>query len=167
MKQLAAILAPLLILMIAITAAGCGDEEAPTSTPEPTASPTAAPTAAPTDSPEPTVSPSPSPSPSPTSTFTGGSSQLPCRFRGSVQLDGADVADDTVVTAIVEGDEHETTTPAIYGDSTYAIKIIPPSTGYHNGASVTFKIDGHTANEMVLWQAGGNILVNLTASTTQ
>ena len=164
MKKLAAILAPLLILIIAITAIGCGGEEAPTSTPEPTASPTTAPTAAPTDTPVPTASPSPSPSPAPT--FTGGSSQLPCRFRGSVQLDGADVADNTVVTVIVEGDEHETTTPAIYGDSTYAIKIIPPSTGYHNGASVTFKIDGYAANEMVLWQAGGNILVNLTASTS-
>jgi hypothetical protein len=93
---------------------------------------------------------------------------MPCRFRGTVQLNGANVADGTIITAIVAGDEYTTVTPEEdYGPSTYAIKIIPPEgTAYTAGAVVTFKIGDYTADQTGAWAIGGNIELNLTASST-
>jgi hypothetical protein len=92
---------------------------------------------------------------------------MPCRFRGTIQLNGANVADGTVITAIIAGNEQTTETPATYGPSTYAIKIIPPEgTAYAAGAVVTFKIGDYTADQTGAWEIGGNIELNLTASTT-
>lgn len=91
----------------------------------------------------------------------------PCRFYGTVHLDGVPVPDGTVVTAIVQGDTHTTKTPAVYGDSTYAIVLIPPEgTIYTDGASVTFIIGNYYAFETGTWETGLNIPLNLTASTT-
>lgn len=59
----------------------------------------------------------------PAMTFAQGA-QPPCRFYGTVQVDGYDVPDGTVITAIIEGVPYSTTTPeAAYGPSTYALKI--------------------------------------------
>ncbi|MBM3157184.1 MAG: hypothetical protein FJ004_07840 [Chloroflexi bacterium] len=91
----------------------------------------------------------------------------PCRFYGAVRIDSAYVADGTVITAIVQGNTYTTTTPSIYGDSTYAIVIIPPEgTVYSDGASVTFIIGNYYAFETGIWETGLNIPLNLTASTT-
>ncbi len=52
------------------------------------------------------------------------SANPPCRFYGTVQVDGYDVPDGTVITTIIEGVPYSTTTPeAAYGPSTYALKI--------------------------------------------
>ncbi len=93
--------------------------------------------------------------------------QLPCRFYGTVQIDGNDVPDGTVITAIIEGNPHFTVTPAArYGPSTYALKIKPPlGTFYNDGTPITFKIDDYDAAETATWVAGGNIELNLTVST--
>jgi hypothetical protein len=160
MRKLSVMLAPLLILAIALTAISCGGEEAPTPTPSPKPSPTA--TAEPT--PVPTVAPTPSPTPIPTPVPTL-STEPPCRFHGTVQLNGANVADGTVIKAIIDGDEYTTTTPAVYGPSTYALKIVPAA-GYAEGAAITFMIGAYTATQTGGWETGGNIELNLTASTT-
>lgn len=102
----------------------------------------------------------------PAMTFAQGA-QPPCRFYGTVQLDGYDVPDGTVITAIIEGVPYSTTTPeAAYGSSTYVLKIEPSAGAFYNyGTQIYFKIDDHVAKETATWESGSNIELNLTAST--
>ena len=87
----------------------------------------------------------------------------PCRFYGTVTVDGAAVADGTVITAMIEGDQLTTATPAEgYSTSTYAIKI-GVDTEYTEGATVTFMIGDRAAAQTGTWAKGANIEVNLTA----
>ncbi|MCJ7558018.1 MAG: hypothetical protein MUP90_14030 [Gammaproteobacteria bacterium] len=87
----------------------------------------------------------------------------PCRFYGTVIVDGAGVADGTVITAMIGGDQLTTATPAEgYSSSTYAIKI-GVDTEYTEGATVTFMIGDRAAAQTGTWAKGGNIEVNLTA----
>ena len=87
-------------------------------------------------------------------------------FAGSVEFNGADVADGTVITAIVEGDKYTTTTPTGYGASTYAIVIQTPSGKYYTeGVKVSFEINGYAADQTGTWQPGQNIRLDLTVST--
>jgi hypothetical protein len=165
MTKLAAILTPLLILALAFAMIGCGAEESPTPTPSPAPTQTAPPTPVPT-TPSATATPTPSPTPVPTPVPTL-STDPPCRFHGTVQLNGADVPDGTIITAIIEGDEHTVETPAVYGPSTYAIKIVPPSaTPYGEGATIEFRIGGYAAAQTGAWSTGGNIELNLSASSS-
>lgn len=88
--------------------------------------------------------------------------QLPCRFHGTVQIDGANVADDTVITATISGDTYTASTPSPYGDSTYWLEIAPPEgTNYAEGTTVTFKIGTSAAEQTATWEAGGNKELNL------
>lgn len=73
----------------------------------------------------------------------------------------------TVITGIVESDEHTTTTPAVYGPSTYALEIRPPEGASYEGATVTFMIDDLVAEQTGTWVTGGNIMLNLSAVTEQ
>jgi hypothetical protein len=92
--------------------------------------------------------------------------QAPCRFYGTVQVNGHDVPDGTVITAVIEGDIHTTTTPAIYGSSTYALDILPPEGRYYNeGTSIHFKIGDYYVSETATWEAGSNTRLNLTGHT--
>jgi hypothetical protein len=93
--------------------------------------------------------------------------QPPCRFYGTVQVDGYDVPDGTIITAIIEGVPYSTTTPeSAYGPSTYALKIEPSAGAFYNyGTQIYFKIDDHVAKETATWESGSNIELNLTAST--
>jgi len=87
----------------------------------------------------------------------------PCRFYGTVIVDGAAVADGTVITAMIGGDQLTTATPAEgYSTSTYAIKI-GVDTEYTEGATVTFMIGDRAAAQTGTWAKGANIEVNLTA----
>jgi len=89
-----------------------------------------------------------------------------CSFAGIVEFNGADVADGTVITATVEGDEYTTTTPTGYGASTYAIVIQTPSgKHYPEGAEVAFEINNYAAAQTGNWQPGQNIRLDLTVST--
>ena len=84
-----------------------------------------------------------------------------------MQLDGADVPDGTIITAIVDGDEHTTETPAVYGPSTYAIKIVPPGGApYGQGATIQFKIGDYAASQTGSWDTGGNIELDISASSS-
>ena len=92
---------------------------------------------------------------------------LPRRFHGTVQLDNATVPDDTIITAIIEGDTYTTSTPSVYGNSTYAITIVPPgNVTYIDGTPVTFLIGSYQAKETGTWETGLNLVLNLTASST-
>lgn len=94
-----------------------------------------------------------------------GPPTLPCRFYGTVQLEGAPVPDGTVITATIAGDTYTTITPAIYGSSTYFIKLDPlPGISYDKGAQVTFKIDNYNADQTGNWEFGGNTQLDLTSS---
>lgn len=87
----------------------------------------------------------------------------PCRFYGTVTVDGAGVADGTVITAMIGGDQLTAATPAEgYSTSTYAIKI-GVDTEYTEGATVTFMIGDRAAAQTGTWTRGGNVEVNLTA----
>lgn len=89
---------------------------------------------------------------------------LPCRFYGNVVADSGPVPDGTVVKAVIEGVVvGNTTIPAIYGPSTYAIKITPSGGEDYGNETVTFRIGSRTAQESAVWAAGGNLRLDLTA----
>jgi len=126
---------------------------------EPGTAQTPAPTTTPTETPTPTPTPTPTLTPTPTPTPT-----LPCQFYGTVMLNGANVADGTVITATIGNDTYSTTTTTVSGNSTYVIQIFEPSGKSYDGNTVTFAIGGNTANQTGTWQSGGNIVLNLTVS---
>jgi hypothetical protein len=83
-----------------------------------------------------------------------------------VQLDGADVPDGTVITALIEGAAYTTTTPAdAYGPSWYAILIPQPVGQTYEGKPISFSIGEHDAQSLT-WRKGGNFILGLSASTT-
>ncbi len=91
--------------------------------------------------------------------------QLPCRFHGTVQVEGADVADGTPITATIAGDTYTTVTAttASDGPSSYAIKITPPvDTRYDEGTTVTFMIGSASAGQTSTFEAGDNKALDLT-----
>ena len=88
----------------------------------------------------------------------------PCRFYGIVNLEGKPVPDGTVITAVVEGDTYTTVTPAIYGSSTYAIKIEPlPGMSYDEGTPVAFIVGDYLAEQTGTWETGGNFRLDIYA----
>jgi hypothetical protein len=94
----------------------------------------------------------------PAAAFAQNPPELPCRFYGTVALDGEDVPDGTVVKAVVSGTEFTTTTPAAgYGPSSYAVLIEQPDGATYDGASVTFTIGGEAADQTATWISGGNV----------
>jgi hypothetical protein len=93
--------------------------------------------------------------------FAQGAPQLPCAFHGTVQVNGANVADGTVITATIGNDTYTTTT----SDSTYRVVITQPDGKSYDGLTVTFKIGSDTAKETGTWQMGGNVALNLTKGT--
>jgi branched-chain amino acid transport system substrate-binding protein len=90
---------------------------------------------------------------------------LPCRFHGTIVIDGSGAPDGTVVTATVEAETYRTTTPSAYGDSTYAIQIVPPEgIVFPDGSTVEFAIDGYPSDQSGAWETGANMVLDLTAS---
>lgn len=90
-----------------------------------------------------------------------------CTFSGIVTLDNAQVADDTLVTAIIAGDEYQTYTPTEYGYSTYSLTIsASEGKDYPDGTKVTFTVDGYAANQTGIFQAGADIRLDLKALTS-
>jgi len=85
----------------------------------------------------------------------------PCRFHGTVQVNGANVADGTVITATIDGDTYTATTSA----SSYSITVAQPDGKSYDGKSATFKIGDKSASQTGTWSMGGNVAVNLTEGT--
>ena len=166
MRKIAVVLIPLLALALVFGALGCGGGATPT--PTPTVAPTATPTPVPTEAPTPTPTPVPTPTPlktppPPAEPPQGGP---PCRFHGTVTLNGANVADGTVVTVIIAGYGYPTNTVTVGGASMYSITI-PKAQGIsYEGQAVSFRVGSATAIQVAAWTMGGNVLVNLIASTT-
>ena len=97
-------------------------------------------------------------------TVTAQATVPPCRFHGTVQLDGAPVPDGTLVTAAVAGDTYAITTPSIYGTSTYAMTIVPlPGVSYAEDTPVYFRVGTYQAQEVGYWETGGNFVLDLSA----
>ena len=167
MRKLSLMLIPLLVITMLIGTIGCGGEDEGDNTPEPTATITGAATAEPTatEEPEATAIPADTPTATAKPTITTSMSALPCRFHGEVMLDGASVDDGIVITAIIDGDEYTTETPARAGPSTYYLSIEPDEgASYAAGTTVTFKIGNRAASETHGWELGGNVDLDLSAS---
>jgi uncharacterized repeat protein (TIGR01451 family) len=101
---------------------------------------------------------------------------LPSSFYGDVALDGADVAEDTVVSAWIDGvqvaDSRTTTVGSILDtDSVYVLDVpgddleTPALDGGYEGAVVVFKVDGHFAGQIAVWHPGTVKELDLDAST--
>jgi len=105
------------------------------------------------------------PTPTPLATLPPADGTVPpCRFHGTVVLNGANVPDGTVVTVIIEGYGYPAGTTTVGGSSTYSI-MIPKATGVsYEGKAVTFRVGSATAIQTSAWTMGGNVQVNLTAS---
>ena len=162
MKKVAVVLIPLLALVLVFGALGCGGGVAPTPTPTPTVPPTPTPTEVPTATPTPTPTVAPTATPLATPPPDDNVSGPPCRFHGTVTLNGASVADGTVITLIIAGYGYTTTTTG----STYSKTIPKPQGVNYEGQAVTFKVGSATAIQTSAWTMGGNVLTNLIASTT-
>ena len=161
MRKIAVVLIPLAVLVLVFGALGCGGGATPTPTPAPTPPPTVEPTVAPT--PVPTVAPTATPLATPP--VPDNVSGPPCRFHGTVTLNGAAAPSGTIVTVIIEGYGYPTTVQTSGGSSTYSITI-PKAQGItYEGKAVTFRVGSATAIQTSAWAMGDNILVNLIAST--
>jgi hypothetical protein len=99
--------------------------------------------------------------------FAQGGLQPPCAFHGTVLVNGANVADGTVITATIGNTSYTATTTTAAGASTYRIVIAQPETGSYDGLTVTFMIGSATAGQTSTWQMGGNVALNLTKGTPQ
>ena len=104
------------------------------------------------------------PANTPTLTPQQDISSPPCRFHGSVRLNGANVPSGTVIQAFIEGYTYTTTTTSINGDSTYVITIPKASDKTYNGKKVTFKIGNNVAAQTGTWITGGNVQLNLSGT---
>ncbi len=90
--------------------------------------------------------------------------QLPCRFHGTVLVNGEEVRQKTIITATIGEDMYCTSTPSVYGESTYLLQIVPPRReGYSEMTKVIFRINGQAADQTGYWEIGGNRELNLTA----
>jgi len=104
-----------------------------------------------------TFTPTPASTPMPTPV-------LPCRFYGTVLVNGEKVTDGTIITITVGSDAYTTTTTTVAGVSSYSYTV-NPSTSYANGTPVTFKIAGTVVTQTATWTNGSNVEVDLTAAT--
>ena len=166
MRKIAVVLVPLLVLVLVFGALGCKSTPAPTPTPTPTVAPTPTPTPTPAPTPTPTPTVAPTATPLATPPAADNMSGPPCRFYGTVTLNGANVADGTMVTIIVSGYGYTTTTTTVNGVSTYSEVVQKAQNITYQGLPVTFMVGNATATQTSTWTTGGNVLVNLTASST-
>jgi len=113
--------------------------------------------------PVPTVAPTPTPMPPPTPDNVSGP---PCRFHGTVTLNGAAAAAGTPVTVIILGYGYPATVKVTVGSTTTYDVTIPKAQGLsYDGQAVTFRVGSATAIQTSAWAMGDNVLVNLIAST--
>jgi collagen type VII alpha len=90
--------------------------------------------------------------------FAQGGLQPPCAFHGTAQVNGANVADGTIITATIGNDTFTATTT----NSTYRVVIAQAEGKSYAGLTVTFMIGSNTAGQTGAWQMGGNVVLNLT-----
>jgi hypothetical protein len=66
---------------------------------------------------------------------------------------------------IIEGYGYPVSTVTVGGSSTYSIMIPVPQGVNYEGKPVTFRVGSAAAIQVSSWTLGGNVLVNLIAST--
>jgi hypothetical protein len=78
---------------------------------------------------------------------------LPCRFHGTVQLDGLSAPDGTVVAALISGNEVAiAVTKSANGTATYSLTISQSEVGsYKGGTTVKFSVNGYEAKQPGTW----------------
>ena len=98
---------------------------------------------------------------------------LPSSFYGTVKVNQANVADGTIIQALVGGQVvAEGFTQTYQGDSVYALDVrgddpdTPAQDGGREGDTIQFKIGGAAADQTGVWHGGTNANLNLTASAT-
>ncbi|MBE0481263.1 MAG: hypothetical protein IBX68_09820 [Dehalococcoidia bacterium] len=98
----------------------------------------------------------------PALTFAQGV-DLPCRFYGTVLVNGAAVTEGTTITVAVGEDTYTTAVAASsYGASAFELKIEPgEGVHYAEGTPISFRIGDVAAPQTAAWEAGGNVRVNL------
>lgn len=96
---------------------------------------------------------------------------LPSSFYGTVQVDGQNVPDDTIVRALIGGQAYgECRTQTHEGASVYHLDVLGDDTdtatldGGHEGDTIQFEVGGVLVNETGTWHSGTNVELNLTAS---
>jgi hypothetical protein len=96
---------------------------------------------------------------------------LPSSFWGTVKINGANVANDTVIEALVNGNVYAQGRTQMYeGNSVYSLNTNGDDTdtaavdGGHEGDTVEFTVGGVKAAETGVWHGGTNQNVNLTAA---
>jgi hypothetical protein len=91
--------------------------------------------------------------------FAQGGLEPPCAFHGTVQVNGQNVADGTVITATIGNETYTATTT----DSAYRVVIAQPEGKSYEGLTVSFKIGAAAVTQTGTWSIGGNVAVNLTS----
>jgi len=90
-----------------------------------------------------------------------------CTFTGIVTVDNAEVADGTIITAIIADDEYNTHTSTVSGYSTYVVVVrAPDGKSYADGTKVIFKVSDRNTVQTATFKSGANIKLDLAASTT-
>ena len=90
-----------------------------------------------------------------------------CTFTGIVTMDNTEVADGTIITAIIAGDEYNTHTSTVLGYSTYVVVVsAPDGKSYADGTKVIFKVSDRNTVQTATFKSGANIKLDLAASTT-
>jgi len=88
----------------------------------------------------------------------------PSSFYGTVTVDGANVPDDTDVTAWINGTQQATARRLTDGgNSVYVIAV----TNGNDGDTIEFRVGDLVADQTGTWQLGGNVALNLTATSVQ
>lgn len=98
---------------------------------------------------------------------------LPCSFYGTVKLNGANVANGTLIEAVVNGNVFAQAYTQMYeGDSVYSI-IVPGDDGAttviegaREGDAISFRIGGIAAQQTATWRSGINEKLDLSATTS-
>jgi hypothetical protein len=97
--------------------------------------------------------------------FAQGGLEPPCAFHGTVQVNGQNVADGTVITATIGNDTYTTTTftNPTTTHSEYRVVIAQPEGKSYEGLTVSFKIGTAAVTQTGTWSIGGNVAVNLSS----
>jgi len=98
---------------------------------------------------------------------------MPSSFYGTVKVNDANVADGTVIQALINGQAYaQGLTQTYQGNSVYTLDVkgddpdTPAQDGGKEGDTIQFKIGGAPAAQIGTWHSGTNVELNLTAASS-